>query len=88
MSTHKIASKYSPVQILFKMGYTAFTFPFNKTVYYRDSSVMTSQRSHEDVHLAQIEDEGAYKFSAKYLYYLVRYGYTNNPYEVEARSKA
>ena len=39
---------------------------------------------HEFYHIIQIRREGWFKFHMKYLYYLVRYGYENNPYEVAA----
>jgi hypothetical protein len=32
-----------------------------------------------------IRHEGRLKFSVKYLYFTLRYGYWNNPYEIEAR---
>lgn len=41
---------------------------------------------HERVHLAQIERDGRIVFTIKYLYWLARYGYLKNPYEVEARA--
>lgn len=40
---------------------------------------------HERCHLEQIERDGHILFSLKYLWWLCRYGYRNNPYEVEAR---
>jgi hypothetical protein len=40
---------------------------------------------HERKHLEQIERDGRIMFSIKYLWWLCRYGYWNNPYEVEAR---
>lgn len=40
---------------------------------------------HERKHLEQIESDGHILFSIKYLYRLCRYGYWNNPYEIEAR---
>lgn len=40
---------------------------------------------HERKHLEQIERDGKLKFSVKYLYWLFKYGYWENPYEVEAR---
>lgn len=40
---------------------------------------------HEMEHIYQVQREGWWKFYAKYLYYSLRYGYVNNPYEVEAR---
>ena len=41
---------------------------------------------HERTHLEQIERDGRLLFSIKYLYWLCRYGYYMNPYEVEARA--
>lgn len=41
---------------------------------------------HELCHLEQIERDGRLIFSIKYLYWLARHGYRNNPYEVEARA--
>lgn len=39
---------------------------------------------HELVHIDQINRDGPIKFSLKYLYWLARYGYRANPYEIEA----
>lgn len=41
---------------------------------------------HERCHLEQIERDGRLLFSIKYLWWLFRYGYRNNPYEIEARA--
>jgi hypothetical protein len=41
---------------------------------------------HERKHLEQIECDGRLKFSIRYLYWLARHGYWNNPYEIEARA--
>lgn len=41
--------------------------------------------AHELEHVRQIEREGLIKFYVKYLWYNIRYGYRNNPYEVAAR---
>ncbi len=40
---------------------------------------------HEIEHVYQIKREGWIKFHVKYLYFLIRYGYENNPYEIDAR---
>lgn len=40
---------------------------------------------HEQAHWRQYERMGALKFYAAYLWYTIRYGYWNNPLEVEAR---
>jgi len=42
--------------------------------------------THECVHIQQIERDGAILFTLKVLWYLLRYGYANSPYEVEARN--
>lgn len=41
-------------------------------------------RIHEVVHLRQIQREGSVRFSCRYMWWLVRFGYWANPYEVEA----
>lgn len=42
---------------------------------------------HEAFHIEQVKREGRLKFIVKYLWFNIRYGYKNNPYEVEAREK-
>lgn len=44
--------------------------------------------AHEAVHISQIERDGAIKWTIKIFYYLIRYGYINSPYEIEARTKS
>ena len=41
---------------------------------------------HEAKHLEQIERDGRMLFTVRYLWWLARYGYWSNPYEVEARA--
>lgn len=48
----------------------------------RDFKVL---RQHEWVHIDQVRRDGILLMPLKYLYYLIRYGYKDNPYEVEAR---
>lgn len=40
---------------------------------------------HEVEHLRQIKRDGRVLFSVKYLWWLCRYGYWLNPYEIQAR---
>lgn len=40
--------------------------------------------AHEKIHVEQMRREGWLKYRIKYTYYTLRYGYWNNPYEVEA----
>jgi hypothetical protein len=41
---------------------------------------------HEKKHLEQIERDGRILFTVKYLYWMARFGYWLNPYEIEARA--
>lgn len=41
--------------------------------------------NHEFKHIEQIRREGKLKFFFKYTWYLIKYGYKDNPYEIEAR---
>jgi len=41
---------------------------------------------HERKHLEQMQRDGKLIYLIKYTYWLLRYGYWDNPYEVEARS--
>lgn len=66
----------------------AITMPW-KTVYCRpgeQGNLLLA--AHEAVHVAQIERDGAFRWTVKIFWYLIRYGYINSPYEVEARIKA
>ena len=40
---------------------------------------------HEACHLEQIDRDGRIWFCVRYVAWLIRYGYRNNPYEIEAR---
>lgn len=40
---------------------------------------------HKMKHVEQIQRDGALIFTLQYVWWLLRHGYTNNPYEVEAR---
>lgn len=44
-------------------------------------------RIHEETHIRQMKEDGKIWFTVKYLGYLIRYGYWDNPYEVEARGR-
>ena len=41
--------------------------------------------AHERWHLIQISRDGALTWTVKAFWYLLRYGYRNSPYEIEAR---
>lgn len=40
---------------------------------------------HEAKHIEQMERDGKFVYMVKYIYWMLRYGYLANPYEIEAR---
>jgi hypothetical protein len=78
-----------PVLLFLKASNSlAITMPW-KTVYCRPGQEDNyALAAHEAVHVAQIERDGAFRWTVKIFWYLLRYGYINSPYEVEARTKA
>lgn len=81
----------APLPILWFLklaGALAVTMPW-RTVYCRPGEEGNQPlAAHEAVHVAQIERDGAVLWTVKIFYYLVRYGYLDSPYEIEARTKA
>jgi len=56
-----------------------------RSIYYLNGWANNEEfRRHELVHIEQINRDGPVRFSVQYLYWLVRYGYRENPYELEA----
>ena len=65
-------------------GFDAITFGrhvFVSSRGYDDQKLL----AHEQVHINQYAKEGFIWFILKYIWFSVRYGYYNNPFEVEAR---
>lgn len=73
---------------LYKFNYGAITMPW-KTIYVRKDLLNEKKLiEHELVHVDQINKTGALKWLIIYFYYQFKYGYKNNPYEIEARKKS
>ncbi len=55
---------------------------------YLDPKYLTDERliRHEMTHIKQMDEEGKFKFTCRYLWWTLKYGYQDNPYEVEARA--
>ena len=67
-------------------GYDGITLP-PRAVYIRAEKLGDERLlRHEGVHWEQYRRMGAFKFYIKYIWYTLRYGYQNNPMEVEARN--
>lgn len=73
------------VSVLFREKEWAITI--NQTTFYSvdATQVNASWHRHEDKHKEQWRRDGCIKFAIVYLWYRIRYGYQDNPYEVEAR---
>ena len=69
-----------------RMGFAGWTSFWN-TIYVLPGHE-TDERllRHERCHLEQIERDGRLLFGIRYLWWLARYGYWNNPYEIAARA--
>jgi hypothetical protein len=71
-----------------RLGLAAITMPWRKVYILARYVDHDGLRSHELVHIEQIERDGPVMFSVKYLFWLARYGYWDNPYETEAYARA
>ena len=69
------------------LGYDGLATTWN-TVYLRDESMFSDKKliAHEEKHIEQMERDGKFWYLIKYHYYWIKYGYKNNPYEIEARN--
>jgi hypothetical protein len=70
-------------------GYERFAITISSTctLYSVSENEITERwRKHEDRHKLQYKQNGWFKFVFLYLYYLIRDGYTNNPFEIDARA--
>lgn len=85
-----MADKYNQrwVMALAPKGEPRWAITIGQTAYYScpESEVDPAWRAHEDEHKRQWRDEGRVVFSLKYLWWQLRYGYRDNPYEVAARA--
>jgi len=84
----KFVPAYGPWRWFLKgAGFRAITMPWKSIYVLAEYWHVEQLRRHELVHIEQIERCGAVRFSVLYLWYLLRYGYWNNPYEREAYTR-
>lgn len=74
--------------ILDALGMAGLTMPWGCVYVHPDWWGREDLRRHELVHLEQIWRDGPLLFSVRYLWWLARYGYRDNPYEVEAYERS
>ena len=84
----KYNHKWVRILCWFKYKTYAVTISKNTTLY--SCSKERAHRyprwiKHENRHKLQWKRDGIFKFTIKYLWYQIRYGYEHNPYEVDAR---
>ena len=73
---------------LVRTGYAGITLPPFGIFILKERINDTVLRNHELVHWEQYKKLGTIGFYAKYLYYNFKYGYWNNPMEIEARNNS
>lgn len=78
-------------RFLRRYNFWAIPMPW-RTVHIRRDKFRTGPaleviRQHERVHYEQMEREGVIRWHIKYFVFLLKFGYRNNPYEVEAYSR-
>lgn len=68
----------------------SFAITIGQTCYYgcAENEVDAKWRRHEDQHKLQFKKYGIIGYSIRYCYQLLRYGYWNAPFEIEARAAA
>ena len=71
---------------LSKLGYVAWTSPWHIIYVMPGWERQEWLMRHERAHLAQMKRDGSIVFMVRYAYWHLRYGYRNNPYEIEARA--
>lgn len=88
MVKHKVATGLI-LWCMMKLGLHGWTSLWD-TIYYAKADYMVRPDliAHERCHINQMNRDGKFTFMVKYCYYLLRYGYKDNPYEVEARNVA
>jgi hypothetical protein len=86
MNEAKISVAKGPVEWwLKKTGYKGIALPPFGIFITEDRIDDERLRKHELAHWKQAQELGVLKFYTKYLWYNLRYGYRDNPMEVEAR---
>ncbi|NBW14827.1 MAG: hypothetical protein EBR82_43190 [Caulobacteraceae bacterium] len=71
--------------LLKKFGFLAITLPPLGVFFVNQWDEKSALYKHELVHWEQYKKMGLINFYLTYLWYQVRYGYQNNPMEIEAR---
>lgn len=73
---------------LFRGDYNTYAVTLGHTVRFRnhEGTIPDCTYKHELRHVQQLEQSGFLVFYLRYIWYILKYGYTRNPYEVDARN--
>ena len=71
--------------VLNKLDCIGWTSAWNVIYLHPDYIDSNSLIKHEQCHAMQMQRDGKLWMITKYTYYLIKHGYRNNPYEIEAR---
>jgi Domain of unknown function (DUF4157) len=77
------AKKLKANQVAMVIGKTIHLHNTSKADFLQDQRWL----KHELAHIEQYQKNGIAKFLVLYLWYSIKYGYYNNPFEAEARQK-
>jgi Domain of unknown function (DUF4157) len=77
------AKKLKANQVAMVIGKTIHLHNTSKADFLQDQRWL----KHELAHIEQYQKHGIAKFLVLYLWYSIKYGYHNNPFEVEVRKK-
>jgi len=68
------------------LGFAGITLPHGKIYLLPEHMHNPMLRAHEQMHAIQCQRDGYLRFWFLICWYVIRYGYWNSPYEVEARN--
>lgn len=73
-----------------KLGVHSCALTYGRCIYLHNASIQELKQDvawyrHELAHIKQFQQNGILLFTLKYLWYSIRYGYSKNPFEIEAR---
>lgn len=74
--------------VLRRSGYLGITTPWHRVYLLPEHFNSIPLRRHEQVHIQQIQRDGAWYFWPKIVWDFFYHGYANSPYEIEAREKS
>lgn len=73
--------------MLHVLGAIAITMPWRRIYVLAEWQHDRVLQRHEMIHIEQMERDGTVRFCWRYLWWSARYGYRNNPYEIEAYAR-